>query len=292
MTNEPTTRCPADETLALLAAGDIDPQTRAIVLAHVERCSDCLAAVMSTIGHLQEEQSVQRTRIDRRWWMSAVAAAALIAVLTLPLIRGHRASVGMLVDRAPASERMVEPRLSGGFSWAPYRGPVRSADPAPDIARLKLGGVAGEVIERAENDPGAEAQHAAGVALVLVEKPDEAAARLEAVARISHDAKTWSDVAAARYEAAMHFRRVSQFPRALAAADEALRADARLPEALFNRALILERMGPAADARLAWQRYLAVDATSPWAAEARERVAALTAPSPADRSTRGGTSSN
>jgi hypothetical protein len=125
-----------------------------VVLAHVERCSDCLTALMSAIGHLQEEQRVQGTRIDRRWWMSAVAAAALIAVLTLPLIRGHRASVGTLVDRAPASERMVEPRLSGGFTWAPYRGPVRSADPAPDIARLKLGGVAGEVIERAENDPG------------------------------------------------------------------------------------------------------------------------------------------
>ena len=292
MTSVPNTRCPADETLALFAAGDVDPQTRAIVLAHIESCSDCLAAVLSASAHLQEEKNAQQARSDRRWWMSAVAAAAIIAVLTVPLLRGHRVSLGTLVDRAPASERLVEPRLSGGFAWAPYHGPVRSADPAPDVARLKLGGVAGEVIERAENDPGAEAQHAAGVAMVLVEKPEEAATRLEAVARISHDAGTWSDLAVARYEAAMHFRRVAQFPLALAAADQALRADARLPEALFNRALILERMGLTAEARHAWLRYLEVDATSPWAAEARERVAELTAPSPADRPTLGGTSSN
>jgi tetratricopeptide (TPR) repeat protein len=148
------------------------------------------------------------------------------------------------------------------------------------------------MIERAQNDPGAEAQHAAGVAMVLVDKPAEAAARLDAAARTSHDARLWNDLAAARYQTATRSRRTSDYGRALAAADQALRIDARFPEALFNRALILERMESTADARLAWQRYLDVDATSRWASEARQRLAALTSPAPADRSTRGGTSRN
>jgi tetratricopeptide (TPR) repeat protein len=205
----------------------------------------------------------------------AAAAAVLIAVITIPLARTPRPSIDRLVALAPPSERFLEPRLSGGFAWAPYRGPARSTDPAPDVTRLKLGGAAGEVIEHAESDPAPEAQHGAGVAMVLVDKPQEAAARLDAAARASHDAKTWNDLAAARYQAAVQLRQPSLLPRALAAVDEALRADPRLAEALFNRALILERMDMTAQARLAWQQYLAVDSTSRWASEARERMASL-----------------
>ena len=48
-------------------------------------------------------------------------------------------SIRSLVALAPASDRVLEPRLSGGFAWAPYRGPARSTDPAPDdqIAALR-----------------------------------------------------------------------------------------------------------------------------------------------------------
>jgi tetratricopeptide (TPR) repeat protein len=113
--------------------------------------------------------------------------------------------------------------------------------------------------------------------MMLVEKTDEATARLEGAARTSHDAKTWSDLAAARYAAAVQSRRLTLLPPALTAAGEALRADPTLPEALFNRALILERMGSAGEARQAWLRYLEVDAKSSWAAEARGHLNELPA---------------
>jgi tetratricopeptide (TPR) repeat protein len=154
---------------------------------------------------------------------------------------------------------------------------------ATDAERLKLGGAAGELMQRAEHDSSAGAQHAAGIALVLVEKPDEAIAKLESAARASHDAKSWSDLAAARYAAAVQFRRPSLYPEALAASDDALRIDARLPEALFNRALILENMGLISEARKAWQHYLEVDPGSPWANEARTHLAELTATTGASR---------
>src|SRR5258706_9394742 len=119
--------------------------------------------------------------------------------------------------------------------------------------------------------------------MVLVDKPDEAIAQLESVARTSHDPKTWSDLAAARYAAAVQFRRPSLYPEALAASDDALRIDAGRPEALFNRALILENMGLTSEARKAWQRYLDVDPGSQWATEARSHLAELPATTGASR---------
>jgi tetratricopeptide (TPR) repeat protein len=214
---------------------------------------------------------VMRTR-----WIAAIAAAVVIAILAIPLLR-HHDSMSTLVALAPTSARSVEPRLSGGFAWAPYRGPMRATDLKADATRLKLDGAAGEAVERADRDHGADAQHAAGVALVLVDKPEDAAARLESAARTSNDAKTWSDLAAARYAAAVQLGRTSLLPQALAAADQALRADPRLPEALFNRALIVEALGLTREARAAWERYLEVDPSSPWANEARERLQRLPA---------------
>ena len=278
MSNLPISPCPTDETLAMFASGNLDTQTRRNVLAHIEHCSDCMAAVLSATAHLEEERSVWSSRpTNSRWWMGAVAAAVLIAIISVPMLRRGHDSIGKLVALAPKSERTIEPRLSGGFAWAPYHGPMRATGTSMDAARLELGGAAGEVINRAGHDRSAEVQHAAGVAMVLVEKPEEAAARLEAVARTSNDAKTWSDLAAARYAAASQLGRASLYPTALAAADAALRIDPNLAEALFNRALILTRLGLTDEAKRAWQRYLQVDPSSSWAAEARAHLADLPA---------------
>lgn len=262
----------------MFASGNLDAQTRNDVLAHIEHCSECMAAVLSVNAHLEEERSVWRSRSNSRWWMGAVAAAVMImAIVAVPMFRRGHDSIGRLVALAPTSERTIEPRLSGGFAWAPYHGPMRATGTSLDAARLELGGAAGEVINRAEHDRSTEVQHAAGVAMVLVEKPEEAAARLEAVARTSHDARTWSDLAAARYAAASQLGRASLYPTALAAADAALRIDPNLSEALFNRALILTRLGLTDEAKRAWQRYLQVDPSSSWAAEARSHLADLPA---------------
>jgi len=276
-----TTLCPSDETLALFAAGDLGGQQRTDVLAHLETCSDCMAAVLSADAYLHEEQSAPvvegLVETHWRWWMAAAAAVLIAAIMAVPLLRRGSDPVGTLVALAPTSGRTVEPRLSGGFVWAPYRGPVRSTTTTADAGRLKLEGAASDAIERADHDRRAEAQRAAGVALLLVDKPEEGAARLEAAARTSHDARSWSDLAAARYTAAVRSGRGSLLPLALAASDEALRADPRLAEALFNRALTLERMGSVAEARQAWLRYLEVDSHSPWAAEAKAHLGELPA---------------
>ena len=112
--------------------------------------------------------------------------------------------------------------------------------------------------------------------MVLIDKPEEAIARLEAAtSRAPREAKAWSDLAAARYAAAALRGRTSLLPEALAAVERALAIEPRLPEARFNRALILGRLGLTQQARRAWQAYLEVDNSSPWATEARQRLATI-----------------
>src|SRR5258706_4571641 len=128
--------CPTDETLAQLASGDLDAETRLDVLAHIDACSDCMAAVPAANAHRQEEQCAAVIPGPSRWWLAA-AAAVILAILTLPMLR-WRDPMGRLVALAPTSGRTVEPRLSGGFAWAPYRGPMRSTAVAGDTGQMKF----------------------------------------------------------------------------------------------------------------------------------------------------------
>jgi CHAT domain-containing protein/tetratricopeptide (TPR) repeat protein len=273
----PIPSCPDAETLAAFVEGKLKRQELAAVLLHLDRCPSCrdfVSAANEEVG--EDAPGLARSASRLRWW--AVAAAALIvALVAIPVFRNYRASsADRLVELAPRSVRVLEPRLSGGFAWAPYRGPVRSSQPNVDARRLQLTGVAGDLVERADREPSAGAQRDAGVALVLIDEPQQAVDRLrDATARAPNDARTWSDLAAAQYAVAAQLGRPSVYPEALSSADRALRIDGSLAEALFNRALILERLGLTRDARTAWQRYLEVDAASRWAEEARTRLSQL-----------------
>ncbi len=213
------------------------------------------------------------------WWMAA-AAAIVFAILAVPAVRfalSKRSPIAPLASIVPHDERTVEPRFAGGFGWAPYLGPKRANGTNATSARMKLTGAAGDLVERADREKSTDMQHAAGVALALAgQNPDDAIGRLRtAAAAAPDDAKVWSDLSAAEYAAALARGAASQYPVALADADHALRLDAKLAEALFNRALILERLGLYSQARAAWERYLAVDSGSEWAREARERLSKL-----------------
>ncbi len=293
MTNERATTHPDPVTLAAFAEGRLNGADVTAIVEHIDRCDDCMSEVALAMSAHSENEIADRgsqvagaereaTRDPRSAppkWLFALAAAVVLAVVALTVMRDAipfgRSPMRRLVALAPKTERVIEPRLSGGFGWAEYAGAHRATREETNATKLKLAGAAGELVERAERDPDPENQHAAGVAMVLVENPIDAVTRLEAVAAKSQDANIWSDLAAARYAAASQYGRASLYPLALAAADSALRIDPKLAEALFNRALILERIGLAEEARHAWQRYLEIDPSSPWANEARARMAAL-----------------
>jgi CHAT domain-containing protein len=287
------TGCPGPDTLAAFAEGHLTGAAFDAVVAHLDTCDECTHEVALAMRALEEEKGEEKSEEKgeekvgeivvrpRRWmpWLAA-AAAAIAVVALIPALRSgfHRSPLERLVALAPRAARSVEPRLTGGFAWSPYRGSERASGTAnADPERMKLAGAAGELVERAQHDAGAEAQHGAGVALVLTQNLDEAMARLEAAARTAPSAQSWSDLAAARYAAASDLGRAALYPQALAAADEALRLQENLPEARFNRALILERMGLTAESRAAWTRYLAIDPSSKWANEARAHLSELPA---------------
>jgi tetratricopeptide (TPR) repeat protein len=275
----PASGCPDAETLAAFADGRIPKSERAALIAHVDTCDDCTAALEVA----NETLSMKEARIPQRWWLAA-AAALIVALVGLGVWRERAQTTPMdrLVRLVPQTARPSEARLSGGFAWAAYQGPMRADEADADPQRMQLIGAAGEIVAEADRDRSSDAQQAAGVALVVTDRPLQAVARLQsAVQASSNDAEAWSDLAAAQYATANRLARPSLLPEALVSSDRALRIDPRLAEARFNRALILERLGLSQEARKAWERYLEVDPSSEWAVEARQRLAKI-APVPAE----------
>jgi CHAT domain-containing protein len=275
--------CPDPEILAAFVAGNLTGAELKMVLDHVLECEDCRmtvdeAAQFDRTASTVPDQRPREKQPVRPWWLAAAAAALIgVTVLAFWFDRSAQSSdwIGVLVEASPRSARYIEPRLSGGFPWAPLKTVRRGPNEKLDPTHMKFVGVAGDVLEKTTGDASEDAQHASGVASLLAGDPREAATTLERLAKAEPGARIWSDLAAARYAAAVETGDARQLAQALAAADAALRMDPRLPEARFNRALILDELGLRDQARAAWQQFLEIDSVSPWATEAESRLAAL-----------------
>jgi len=212
--------------------------------------------------------------------VTAVSARGQRALVVLMLValsacRRQESASERLRLLAPHSERPIEARLTG-FDWQAMR--LQRATPAGllDPARLDLAGAASTVIQSLANDPSARARHEAGAAYLLIDHDRDAIDALEsAVEQSPKEAAYWSDLAAARYTLAVHEKRPHELPQALADADHALKIEPALPDALFNRALIIEALGITEAARRAWQRYEAVDPSTHWSNEAMNHLGRL-----------------
>lgn len=275
-------RCPDPETLAAFVAGSLSGPELTMTAEHIRDCEDC-REVLAAPALIDREYTgnVLPMLRQRRWpWWLAAAAAAITAMAYLVVSRPWKAhdaaSIQILVQAMPREGRTLEPRLTGGFPWAPLRVRRATSDGALDADQMKLVGAAGTVLEQTANDSSPEARHAAAIAHLVAGRPAEAAEQLTALAGRESDARIWSDLAAARYALALQRDDTSQLAGALAAADMALQLAPALPEARFNRALIIDRLGLREQARSAWQQYLAVDPAGPWANEAKRHLSDLT----------------
>jgi len=287
MNEERPTRgpCPDAETLAAFGEGKLARHQIAPVARHVTGCRSCTEA-LAILNENTPARSPFRitTRLGQALAAAAVIALAFLAMWQWRAHRGTGSEREMLLALAPRAARVSEARLSGGMAWAAYRGPDRASAQGSDPDRLKLGGAVGEVVGRANEEPSAHLEQAAGIGLVLIEAPLEAVSRLRKATELDpNNATAWSDLAAAQDAAALRLHRPSLYPEALASADAALRVDPKLPEALFNRALILERLGLKNEARQAWDAFLAIDASSQWAVEARAHLRELPTTTSEDR---------
>jgi CHAT domain-containing protein/TolA-binding protein len=268
---------PDPEVLSAFVAGNLTDEELKMTSAHLLTCEDCRFIVREA-ARVEAETETAVAKPPRRalpLWLAAAAAAVLgIAYLGfwVPGRLGAGDPIAILVEAAPRDRRVLEPRLSGGFPWAPLRSNQREEAPALDAGQMKLVGAAGEVLERNADDPSPEGRHGAAMAHLVAGRAKEAARLLAILARSHPDVQTWNDLAAARYTVALQTSDARALAEALAAADAAIRLDPKQPEALFNRALIIEHLGVRQQARTAWERYLEIDRDSPWSREARQHL--------------------
>ncbi|HKR64398.1 MAG TPA: CHAT domain-containing protein [Thermoanaerobaculia bacterium] len=278
-------RCLEPEVVAAFVAGTLSGTELAMTVDHLRECEECrevageAARVDREGGGAVIPMAPPKThaRPATTWWLSLAAAAlAGIAFLSYRLIANRHVNpnISRLAAAAPRDVRYFEPRLSGGFAWAPLYSSTRG-NGVNDPERLQFIGVAGAVLKETASDSSRAGRHAAAVAHLLAGDTAEADRILTSAAAAARDAQLWNDLAAVRYTAGVETGDGARFAEGLAAADAALRLDPHSPEALFNRALIIERMGLRDQARAAWERYLAHDGSSPWANEARAHLRAV-----------------
>jgi hypothetical protein len=220
----------------------------------------------------------------RRWFrrLSSLAAAAVVVVgggyfakeQGLFLTREERAVLPLV--KAVGERRFLEPRLTGGFMEGPLIGPKRGAagstirgasGPAAD----DWGILAAVAAIESENSPAS----AVAAARLLVGDPESAVQTLEtALAKEPANARLLSDLSAAYFQRAAVSGRAEDHARGLEIANRALEAEPGLPEALFNRALILEAMSSDVAGK-AWSAFVDSTSDESWRAVAREHLAKL-----------------
>jgi CHAT domain-containing protein/tetratricopeptide (TPR) repeat protein len=278
-------RCPDDETIAEYVEGGLTPFHRERLEEHLAACRDCGAIYASSVAFLADWEERRRAArpapVLRRTSALRLATAAGVAgfvagasLLWLPRDQPEADPRAALVATAPPA-RPITTRLTGGFRWAPVvRGaPATRGAVTPDVVSyvaLARAAVVGE----AATSPAQIG--AAGAGQALIGQLDEAVDSLSrAVAADPGSPELLSDLGAVLVARAERADGGADVAAGLEAIERSLAASPRLPEALFNRALALERMHLPISARKAWRAFLAVDASSPWAAEARRRLASV-----------------
>jgi CHAT domain-containing protein/tetratricopeptide (TPR) repeat protein len=275
--------CPDAEVLAAYVDQGLSAGERAQLERHLADCDSCRLIVARVVDtkHAVGATTVtggggrllRLTRPQVAWGAGSLAAVAAVVMLMINV--GHRSKLADLAA-AVGEERTVEARLTGGFRYGPVRAPVRSGGSSAASDDWTVYAAASRIRGDAQNDPSAPNLHALGLAhLVLGEYDDAVRAIEDAVSEDPGPARYHSDLAAAYLARAKHLDRPDDLPRALGAAERALKTDDTLHEARFNRALALEALFLEDQARKAWEDYIARDPSSGWANEARERLQKL-----------------
>lgn len=196
----------------------------------------------------------------RRVWVAVIALVALSGCGQSPAEE----------LRAAARELHYRP-VSGRLSGSSYALPpaLQPSDEGATVAALKVRKVALRLrLSRGSEELRAHAMLYGG-------DTGGAKSLLKGMtSRGNASAAVWSDFAAVLHADAAP-NDALQLSMALAAADRALDLDAGFPEALFNRAIVLETLSLRGEAAAAYNKYLQVDPSSQWATEARGQVAKI-----------------
>lgn len=157
--------------------------------------------------------------------------------------------------------RMFDARLSAAPRWQP----VRAAAPLEPALRAS----ATRILTTSSS------RHSRAIAHLANGAAERAVDDLVAIAPVSRNTAVWNDLAVAFLRLAEETGDRGFLLEALAATDRALARAPKYEPALFNRALILERIGLHTFARKAWVAYLHAEVDLRWSEEALARLAAI-----------------
>jgi tetratricopeptide (TPR) repeat protein len=272
--------CPNPATLSAYVDGTVDASARRSLEAHLGDCEVCYAVVVETMRAVDASPEISRPSWSRRTGFLVAAtglalAAGMILAIWIPTLADRTTAVSdatlAAVVRAVGPERLIEPRLTGGFEYGPLRGAVRSA--SSDRSSLQLLTAVGDAVSAARAHPSAETQQVAAIGHVLVGQYDDAIAALDtSCPEATNRSRCESDLGAAYLARGA----AGDLDRAATHIHLALQLAPALREAAFNEALLLERTGRTGDALAAWTHYLSLDNVSAWASEARLHIRRLT----------------
>jgi CHAT domain-containing protein len=221
-------------------------------------------AKLRLVGRLQRDSLCFQHCSMARTTAKALVITVVIAVsLCVAAVgwRTWRTPLRQLHAACRTAGLPLEGRLSG------FPPPAARANSTSAAAQVKFAAV--EVIERTVD------RHEIGVAELVLGRPAAAVDNIQRAARLTSCPACSSDLAVAYLAAADSERNPHRVTEALAAVDTALRLTPELPEALFNRAVVLEKLPLHGQAITAWIRYLRIDSRSAWADEARRRLQRL-----------------
>jgi tetratricopeptide (TPR) repeat protein len=284
------------EALGVYLEGHGTPDERAAVEGHLAVCVECYELFVECARALQTESFAHAARSEApaepepapatkrsavtpaRWWMSAAAAVIVAGVGWLAYMQrtgsGPRASAeyAALVATLRA-DRVVAGRLAGGVPYGPPPDAVRGG--AESAVDLRVQAAAARVQTALSTDARPEARGVVAVSYLVSRQVADAVGALErAAAAAPDDAFIQNDLAVAYLERA-GASTSPDLDLGLKAAERAVRLAPAMPEAVFNQALLLERLRRDADAAARWRAYLTLDPASEWATEARRHLERL-----------------
>jgi tetratricopeptide (TPR) repeat protein len=275
----PTADCPDDMQLTAYLEGSVTEADARALESHIAECGRCAAVLLETTATLDALRGLTATRPATGGVLRWIAAAALLVVAVVTyrsFVPGRseqaaQQAFAQFLD-ASAGSRVIEPRVRGQQSYAPFtqaRGSF-AADLAtsPDARRAGL-----TVEEAVRGRADADSLAILGRTQLLLGHFDEAIATL-AKGDLERP-EGLNDISAAYIARGLQNDNKEDIGRGLDLVDKAVASGARGAEVRFNRALALERLGRISEAIPAWREYITVESDADWRHEGEEHLKRL-----------------
>jgi len=203
----------------------------------------------------------------------AVAGLVIISIVSFLVWKNisNDSEVLIALNKSQKNSRPTEARITG-FDYAPKiegtRGNNKNENLDLDLAESRA-------LEAVSKNETAENLHELGRVYLAKNNFDEAIRQFEkALRKNTNIAKLHNDLGAALMEKSkpQDEGRLQNLAKANEEFARAIELDKNLLDAYFNRALCLQKLNLPDQATEAWQKYLQLDSTSPWADEARKNL--------------------